>query len=153
VDCIFVYYTEATGDKYVPCAILVGPEYGAINSVYSHSFVQIFRPDNFDFGQLGAENSWAKGTIWWWWWWWSHNLVDSVLNVVWMELENSNYPQGFQLTLSLSGSTGSTMGSLVISKIHEECPDHIMNTFSVVPSCKVFHAVVEHYSTSLSVHC
>ena len=45
--------------------------------------------------------------------------------------------QGFQLTHSLGGGTGSGMGTLLISKIREEYPDRIMNTFSVVPSPKV----------------
>ena len=45
--------------------------------------------------------------------------------------------QGFQLAHSLGGGTGSGMGTLLISKIREEYPDRIMNTFSVVPSPKV----------------
>lgn len=47
------------------------------------------------------------------------------------------FRQGFQLTHSLGGGTGSGMGTLMISKIREEYPDRIMNTFSVVPSPKV----------------
>lgn len=45
--------------------------------------------------------------------------------------------KGFQLAHSLGGGTGSGMGTLLISKIREEYPDRIMNTFSVVPSPKV----------------
>ena len=33
--------------------------------------------------------------------------------------------------------SGSGMGTLLISKIREEYPDRIMNTFSVIPSPKV----------------
>ena len=44
------------------------------------------------------------------------------------------------------------MGTLVISKVREEYPDRIMNTFSVVPSPKVSDVVVEPYNTTLSVH-
>lgn len=44
---------------------------------------------------------------------------------------------GFQLAHSLGGGTGSGLGTLLISKIREEFPDRIMNTFSVVPSPKV----------------
>ena len=92
----------------------------------------IFRPDNFVFGQSGAGNNWAKG----------HytegaELVDSVLDVVRKEAESCDCLQGFQLTHSLGGGTGSGMGTLLISKIREEYPGRIMNTFSVVPSPKV----------------
>ena len=43
-------------------------------------------------------------------------------------------------------------GTLLISKIREEYPDRIMNTFSVVPSPKVSDTVVEPYNATLSVH-
>ena len=93
----------------------------------------IFRPDNFVFGQSGAGNNWAKG----------HytegaELVDSVLDVVRKEAEGCDCLQGFQLTHSLGGGTGSGMGTLLISKIREEYPDRIMNSYSVIPSPKVF---------------
>ncbi|KAG7240762.1 hypothetical protein INR49_026534 [Caranx melampygus] len=108
-----------------------------MDSVRSGPFGQIFRPDNFVFGQSGAEGA---------------ELVDSVLDVVRKEAESCDCLQGFQLTHSLGGGTGSGMGTLLISKIREEYPDRIMNTFSVVPSPKVSDTVVEPYNATLSVH-
>ena len=46
-------------------------------------------------------------------------LVDSVLDVVRKEAENCDCLQGFQLTHSLGGGTGSGMGTLLISKVGE----------------------------------
>ncbi|XKL60048.1 hypothetical protein PGB90_001064 [Kerria lacca] len=63
-----------------------------------------------------------------------------------------NYIEGFQLTHSLGGGTGSGLGTLLISKIREEYPDRIMNTYSVMPSPKVSDTVVEPYNAILSVH-
>jgi tubulin beta len=57
-----VYYNEATGGKYVPRAILVDLEPGTMDSVRAGPFGQLFRPDNFVFGQSGAGNNWAKVT-------------------------------------------------------------------------------------------
>ncbi|GLH01621.1 Tubulin alpha-1C chain [Gryllus bimaculatus] len=107
--------------------------------------INLFRPDNFVFGQSGAGNNWAKG----------HytegaELVDMVLDVVRKEAENCDCLQGFQLTHSLGGGTGSGMGTLLISKIREEYPDRIMSTYSVLPSPKVSESVVEPYNTILS---
>ena len=98
-------------------------------------------------GQSGAGNNWAKG----------HytegaELIDSVLDVVRKESESCDCLQGFQLTHSLGGGTGSGMGTLLISKIREEYPDRMMTTFSVVPSPKVSDTVVEPYNATLSVH-
>ncbi len=129
---MYPFHLMVLGGKYVPRAILVDLEPGTMDSVRSGPFGQIFRPDNFVFGQSGAGNNWAKG----------HytegaELVDSVLDVVRKEAESCDCLQGFQLCHSLGGGTGSGMGTLLISKIREEYPDRIMNTFSVVPSPKV----------------
>ncbi len=70
-------------------------------------------------------------------------LIDSVLDVVRKESESCDCLQGFQITHSLGGGTGSGMGTLLISKIREEYPDRMMCTFSVFPSPKVSDTVVE----------
>jgi len=45
----------------VPRAILMDLEPGTMDSVRAGPFGQLFRPDNFVFGQTGAGNNWAKG--------------------------------------------------------------------------------------------
>ncbi|MCJ1284779.1 Tubulin beta chain (Beta tubulin) [Xylographa opegraphella] len=142
-----VYFNEASGNKYVPRAVLVDLEPGTMDAVRAGPFGQLFRPDNFVFGQSGAGNNWAKG----------HytegaELVDQVLDVVRREAEGCDCLQGFQITHSLGGGTGAGMGTLLISKIREEFPDRMMATFSVVPSPKVSDTVVEPYNATLSVH-
>ena len=122
-------------------------EPGSLDSIRSGPFGQIFRPDNFVFAQSGAGNNWAKG----------HysdgaDLVDSVMDVVRNEAEFCDCLQGFQLTHSLGGGTGSGLGTLLISRLREEYPDRIMNTYSVVPSSKVSHTMVEPYNAALSLH-
>uniref|UniRef100_A0A1B0DKM5 Tubulin beta chain n=1 Tax=Phlebotomus papatasi TaxID=29031 RepID=A0A1B0DKM5_PHLPP len=118
LERVSVYYNEASavtrmsGGKYVPRAILLDLEPGTMEAVRSGAYGKLFRPDNFVFGQSGAGNNWAKG----------HytegaELVDAVLDVVRKECENCDCLQGFQLTHSLGGGTGSGMGTLLISKI------------------------------------
>merc|ERR1712130_1049972 len=124
IERINVYYNEATGGRYVPRAVLMDLEPGTMDSVRAGPFGQLFRPDNFVFGQSGAGNNWAKG----------HytegaELIDSVLDVVRKEAESSDCLQGFQITHSLGGGT---------------C--------SVFPSPKVSDTVVEPYNATLSVH-
>lgn len=98
-------------------------EPGTMDSGRSGPFGQLFRPDNFVFGQTGAGNNWAKG----------HytegaELIDSVLDVVRKEAEGCDCLQGFQVTHSLGGGTGSGMGTLPIRKIREEYPDRIFGS-------------------------
>ena len=45
----------SVGGKYVPRAILVDLEPGTMDSVRSGPFGQIFRPDNFVFGELHTQ--------------------------------------------------------------------------------------------------
>ncbi|KAF9140022.1 Tubulin beta-4A chain [Mortierella sp. GBA39] len=147
LERINVYYNEANGGKYVPRAVLVDLEPGTIDAVRTGPYGELFRPDNYIFGQSGAGNNWAKG----------HytegaELVDSVLDVVRKEAESCDCLQGFQITHSLGGGTGAGMGTLLISKIREEYPDRMMCTFSVMPSPKVSDTVVEPYNATLSVH-
>ncbi|XP_053486582.1 tubulin beta-4B chain-like isoform X6 [Ictalurus furcatus] len=137
---INVYYNEATGGRYVHRTVLVDLESGTMDSVRSGPFGQIFRPDNLVFGLSSASNYWAKG----------HytegaELVDSVLDVVRREAESCDCLQGFQLTHSLGGGTGSGMGTLLISKIREGYPDRIINTFSLrTPNYSDLNNLVSH---------
>ena len=128
LERINVYYNEASGGKYVPRAVLVDLEPGTMDSVRSGPFGQIFRPDNFVFGQSGAGNNWAKG----------HytegaELVDALLDVTRKETElcdclqvcdhclvahvHHHDSQGYQMVHALGGGTGSGLGTLLINKV------------------------------------
>eukprot|EP00731_Ephydatia_muelleri_P036845 Em0337g5a len=108
--------TKRREAKYVPRAVLVDLEPGTMDSVRSGPYGQLFRPDNFVIRpKRCGRNNWAKG----------HytegaELVDAVLDVVRKEAEGCDCLQGFQLTHSLGGGTGSGMGTLLVSKIREE---------------------------------
>lgn len=61
LERINVYFNEGSRAKYVPRAILVDLEPGTMDSIRSSPYGEIFRPDNFVYGQSGAGNNWAKG--------------------------------------------------------------------------------------------
>ena len=70
------------GGKYVPRSVLVDLEPGTMDSIRGGHYNELFKPDNFIFGQTGAGNNWAKG----------HytegaELMDSVLEVIRREAE------------------------------------------------------------------
>jgi len=147
LERIDVYYNEASGKKYVPRSIMVDLEPGTMDAIRDGPYGKLFHPNNFVFGQAGAGNNWAKG----------HytegaELVDQVMDVVRKEAEGCECMQGFQVTHSLGGGTGSGMGTLLVQKIREDYPDRIISTFSVAPSPKVSDTVVEPYNATLSLH-
>jgi tubulin beta len=142
-----VYFNESANGKYMPRTVMVDLEPGVLDTVRASRRGGMFRPDNYVQGQSSAGNNWAKG----------HytegaELVEAAMDVVRREAESCDIVQGFQLTHSLGGGTGSGMGTLIVSKIREEFPDRILSTYSVFPSPKVSDTVIEPYNCTLSVH-
>lgn len=78
--------------------------------------------------------------------------METVMDAVRREAESCDALQGFQVTHSLGGGTGSGMGTLLLSKIKEEYPERMLATYSVLPSPKVSETVTEPYNAVLSFH-
>eukprot|EP00931_Biecheleriopsis_adriatica_P046036 TRINITY_DN26403_c0_g1_i1.p1 TRINITY_DN26403_c0_g1~~TRINITY_DN26403_c0_g1_i1.p1 ORF type:complete len:466 (+),score=105.63 TRINITY_DN26403_c0_g1_i1:34-1398(+) len=145
LDRIGVYFNEVSG-RFVPRAVLVDLEPGAVDAVRASPFGQLFHPDNCIVGNSGAGNIWARG-----YYTEGGDMVEHVLDVVRKEAEGCDCLQGFQMCHSLGGGTGSGMGTLIINQLRELYPDRLMQTFSVFPSPKVSDTVVEPYNAILSM--
>lgn len=128
-------------------SVLFDLEPGTLDVVRASPLGSIFKPDNIVSGNSGAGNNWAKG-----YYTDGAELAEQVLDVIRREADNCDSLQGFQLTHSLGGGTGSGFGALLLSKIREEYPDRMLCTYSVVPSPKVSDTVVEPYNATLSIH-
>ncbi|OAF71084.1 hypothetical protein A3Q56_01119 [Intoshia linei] len=147
-DGLNVYFNETAGTRHVPRAILIDLEPGTLQAVRNSKIGGIFRPDNMVSAKNGAGNNWAKG----------HytegaELIDATMDIVRKESEQCNCLQGFQMSHSLGGGTGSGMGTLIINTIREEYPDRMLTTTSIIPSRKVSNTVIEDYNSILSTNC
>jgi len=155
LEKVGVYFTEVknsededvTRSKYVPRAVIVDLEPGVIDDIQGSALGNLFRPGNIVAGASGAGNNWAKG----------HytegaELVEDVIEIVRREVEGCESLQGFQLTHSLGGGTGSGMGTLLSLKLRDNFPDRLLATYSVYPSPRVSDTVVEPYNAVLSSH-
>jgi len=147
LDKVGVYFREAGEKRFVPRAILVDLEPGILEVIKAAPTGKMFKPDNFIFGASGAGNNWGKG----------HytegaQLIEECVEVVRREAESCEAPQGFQITQSLGGGTGSGLGTLLLNRIRDGFPDRITATYSVYPSPKVSDVVVEPYNATLSIH-
>ncbi|KAH9491513.1 Tubulin beta-4 chain [Bulinus truncatus] len=146
MERINVYYSEATGGKFIPRAILIDLEPGTIDSVRGSPYGRIFRPDNFLFGRMGCSNNWAKGHFTE-----GAELADTASDIIRREAEGCDYLQGFQVAHAIGGGTGSGMGCLLLNRLNDEYPDRMMCSFAVIPSPKVSDVVVEPYNAILSL--
>jgi tubulin beta len=147
-DRISTYFDEGAGTRLVPRAILVDLEPGAVESIRANSKIgRLFRPDNIVNSSDGAGNNWAKG-----YYTDGRDLIDPIMDCVRREAEKTECLQGFQITHSLGGGTGSGLGGFIMNKLKEEFPDRIVNTFSIYPSAGASDVVVEPYNTVLGVN-
>jgi len=97
-----VYFNESSSGRYVPRAVLCDLEPGTMEQIRGSQTGELFNPSNFVHGVSGAGNNWAKG----------HytdgaELIDGVLDCVRKQAEGCDCLQGFQLTHSIGGGTGS----------------------------------------------
>jgi tubulin beta len=109
---IDVYFEEGRTGNYVPRAILVDLEPGVLDSIRSGPLGSLFHPDHYVHSDSGAGNNWGKGyyTV-------GAELADQILDIVRQDAERADCLQGFQLTHSLGGGSGSGLGSLLVSKV------------------------------------
>lgn len=147
LERVGVYYSESSLGRFVPRSVLIDLEPGAIDHIKGGRLGRLFNPDNIVHGTDSAGNNWAKGhyTA-------GAEIVEQVLDATQREVERCDVFQGFQLTHSLGGGTGSGLGTLLVSKMRENYPDRMLSTYSVMPSPKVSDTVVEPYNCILSIH-
>lgn len=111
---IGVYFNESAENTFLPRAALIDLEPGVLDNIRASDIGPLFRPDSFCNSTASAGNNWAKG----------HytegaELIEPSLDIIRREAETCDVLQGFQVTHSLGGGTGSGMGTLLVSKIRE----------------------------------
>jgi tubulin beta len=119
---------------------------------------RFFSPDSFIHAQNGAGNNWAKG-------YYSEGseLVEPILDQVRKHAEACEALNGFQLTHSLGGGTGSGLGSNILNKLEQDYPNRILFNYSVMPGSaskessvsgigSVSDIVVEPYNTMFALN-
>lgn len=146
-DRLDVFFQESSARKYVPRAVAVDLEPATIDVIRSGPLGGMFYPDNLISGQSGAGNNWAKG-----YYTEGAEILDVVMDAVRREVEQADSLQGFQITHSLGGGTGSGLGTLLMSTIRDEYSDRMISTYSVLPSPKVSETVTEPYNAVLALN-
>lgn len=75
-----------------------------------------------------------------------------ALDCIRREAERCDSVHGFQFVHSLTGGTGSGLGTLILCRLREEYPDRFMMNFSLVPSPHETSVVTETYNTIMAFH-
>jgi tubulin gamma len=148
-----VFFYQADDDHYVPRALLLDLEPRVINSIQRGPMKNLFNPENVfmhpDGG--GAGNNWAHG------WEKAEGVQEEIFDMIDREAENSDSMEGFVMTHSIAGGTGSGMGSFLLERIHDRFPKKLIQTYSVFPQTSskdggdVSDVVVQPYNSLLTM--
>jgi len=144
-----VFFRERTFTSYQPRSVLVDLDQSAIEEFQCKPVSKLLHPDALLKGKSYSANTFAKG----------HytdgaEIIDDVLEALRKEAEKCESLQGHLLCHSISGGTGSGLGTLLMSKLRGEYPSTTMANFtpllSKVPLAK--HPYGMYYNQLLALH-
>ncbi|MCB1236019.1 MAG: tubulin beta chain [Verrucomicrobiae bacterium] len=141
-----VFFNRVNDSKYSPRAVLVDLEPGVISRIESGDMGDLFDQSNIVKKLPGAANNWARGY---------HvegeRIIDQVMNVIDAAVEKTESLQGFIVSHSIGGGSGSGVGSLIVEKLRETYPKKKLFTFSVAPSPLISDSAIEPYNSILTL--
>ncbi len=141
-----VFFHKVRDGKFVPRAVLVDLEPGVINRIETGEMAKLFDEGSIVRKIPGAANNWARG----------YNVegervIDQIMNVIDAAVEKTKSLQGFLLTHSIGGGSGSGLGSLILERLRSAYPKKKIFTFSVAPSPLISDSAVEPYNAVLTL--
>lgn len=139
-----VFFYQADDDHYIPRAILIDSEPRVINSIRSSAYRDLYNPENYYLSKSGggAGNNWAKGYAL------GEEAGDELMELINREADGSDSLEGFFLTHSIAGGTGSGLGSFLLERLSDRFPKKVIQTYSVFPGDG--DVVVQPYNTLLA---
>lgn len=141
-----VFFHKVRDGKYVPRAVLIDLEPGVIARIEGGDMAQLFDESCIIRKIPGAANNWARG----------YNvegerIIDQIMNVIDAAVEKTKSLQGFMITHSIGGGSGSGLGSLILERLRQAYPKKRIFTFSVAPSPLISDSAVEPYNAVLTL--
>ena len=147
-----VFFYQSDDDKFIPRALLIDLEPRVVHKLASgntyNAQSRLFNPENVFVAQDGggAGNNWASGFRQ------GAEHHEAVLDMIDREADNSDSLEGFVLTHSIAGGTGSGMGSYLLEKLNDHFPKKIIQTYSVFPGqADQSDVVVQPYNSILTM--
>eukprot|EP00758_Cryptobia_borreli_P004527 Tbor_TRINITY_DN4430_c0_g1::TRINITY_DN4430_c0_g1_i1::g.8082::m.8082/K10389/TUBG; tubulin gamma len=142
-----VFFYQADDEHYIPRALLLDLEPGVINGIQKSSMNRLFNPENIFVHPNGggAGNNWGRGYEM------GMDVQDTLFDMIEREAENSDSLEGFCLTHSIAGGTGSGLGSFLLENLNDRFPKKLIQTYSVFPNQKDADVVVQPYNSVLTI--
>lgn len=141
------FFSESDSGKYVPNSIFIDLEPTVIDEIRNGVHRNLYRPQMLISGKEDAANNYARGhyTI-------GKEHIENVITQVHKLAESCGALQGFFITHSFGGGTGSGFSSLLMDRLGSEFSKKSKLEFVIYPSPKISTAVVEPYNSVLTTH-
>merc|ERR1719163_2386744 len=112
-----------------------------------NKFKDLWNPENIYIYPKGsgAGNNWACGHQF------GSEVCDTVLEMLDREVDGSDNLEGFIMSHSIAGGTGSGFGSYLLEQLNDKYPKKIIQTYSVFPNTVNADVVVQPYNSLLSL--
>jgi tubulin gamma len=141
-----VFFYQADDEHYIPRALMIDLEPRVIHQIQTSEFRNLYNPENYFLGADGAGNNWAKGYDF------AERRQEELMDMVDREADGSDSLEGFVLTHSIAGGTGSGLGSFLLECLNDRFPKKIIQTYSVFPNHdQVSDVVVQPYNSLLTL--
>lgn len=108
-------------------------------------YSNLYNPENFFVSKHGggAGNNWGKGYEE------GERVSDDILDMIDREADGSESLEGFVLTHSIAGGTGSGLGSYLLEALNDRFPKKLIQTYSVFPNAN--DVVIQPYNCVLTL--
>ena len=144
-----VFFYEADDARFVPRALLLDLEPRVVNNIQNSQHRDLFNPENIFVSKEGggAGNNWASGHRQ------AEENAELLADMLDREADNSDSLEGFVLTHSIAGGTGSGMGSYILEHLNDHFPKKFVSTYSVFPNWEEDQSdvVVQPYNSILTL--
>jgi tubulin gamma len=125
--------------------LLIDLEPGVIGNIQKGPYANLYNPENFFIAKEGggAGNNWAAGYCE------GEKYYDDIIDMIDREADGSDSLEGFVMTHSTAGGTGSGLGSFLLERMNDRFPKKLIQTYSVFPNEN--DVVVQPYNCLLSM--
>ncbi|KAK8395581.1 hypothetical protein O3P69_005586 [Scylla paramamosain] len=138
------FFSETSSGKMVPRSLFIDLEPSVVDEIHHGTHKELFHSSSFITHMEDAANNFARGryTV-------GKAVITKVLDGIRKQVEACSGLQGFTVTHSLGGGTGSGFMTLLLEKLTQEYCSTGLLRFCIFPSPRMSTAVVEPYNTVL----
>merc|ERR550519_1506396 len=145
---IKTFFTETSaGDALIPRNIFIDLEPSVIQQIKKGPMRGLFNPDFNLAGKEDAANNFARGhyTV-------GKEIMEMINDATQKIVERCENVQGFLITHSVGGGTGSGLGMLILERLAVDHRKKCKIGFEIYPAPNISTCIVEPYNAMLSTH-